>query len=173
MLVHPKDPMPTEKKSGVVYRIPCGSCPQTYIGQTGRTLEQRLKEHTKAVRDENIDTSGLAEHVQKTGHPIEWTQTEVVHTCNHTIKRCLLESWTIQKEPSPLNREIGALPKTEHSFNYSKKIPNSRSILFIASLNIIHTSLITNCHTLVFNSAHTPCSHTTDEGSSQLPKCLV
>ena len=112
MLVHPKDPIPTEKKSGVVYRIPCGSCPQTYIGQTGRTLEQRLKEHKKAVRDENITTSALAEHVQKTGHPIEWTQTEVVHTCNRTVKRCLLESWTIQKEPSPLNREIGTLPTT-------------------------------------------------------------
>ena len=54
-----------------------------------------------------------------------------------------------------------------------KKIPNRRLILFITSLNIIHTSLITNCHTLVFNSAHTPCSHTTDEGSSQLPKRLV
>ena len=112
MLVHPKDPMPTEKKSGVVYRIPCGSCPQTYIGQTGRPLEQRLKEHKKAVRDENIITSALAEHVQKTGHPIEWTQTEVVHTCNRTVKRCLLESWAIQKEPSPLNREIGTLPTT-------------------------------------------------------------
>ena len=112
MLVHPKDPMPTEKKSGVVYCIPCGSCPQTYIGQAGRTLEQRLKEHEKAVRDENITTSALAEHVQKTGHPIEWTQTEVVHTCNRTVKRCLLESWTIQKEPSPLNREIGTLPAT-------------------------------------------------------------
>ena len=75
-------------------------------------IKQRLKEHKKAVRDENITTSALAEHVQKTGHPIEWTQTEVVHTCNRTVKRCLLESWTIQKEPSPLNREIGTLPTT-------------------------------------------------------------
>ena len=42
----------------VVYRIPCTNCPRTYIGQTGRTLTQRLKEHQRAVR--NADTATLA-----------------------------------------------------------------------------------------------------------------
>ena len=44
VLVRPKDPVPKENRSGVIYQIPCSRCPQTYIGQTSRTLGQRLKE---------------------------------------------------------------------------------------------------------------------------------
>ena len=36
-LVHPKDPVPEKQSKGVVYSIPCGKCPWTYIGQTSRT----------------------------------------------------------------------------------------------------------------------------------------
>ena len=40
MLVHPKDKIPDNMKTGVVYQIQCGTCKKTYIGQTGRTLKQ-------------------------------------------------------------------------------------------------------------------------------------
>ena len=61
LVVHPKDP-PKEDRAEVVYQIPCSDCPQSYIGQTGRTLGQRLKEHQRAVRDNHVATSALAEH---------------------------------------------------------------------------------------------------------------
>ena len=108
--VHPKDPTPLQDKAGVVYKIPCSSCPRVYIGQTGRTLGQRVKEHQRSVRDKKIATSALAEHLERTGHTIDWTSTEVLDNCTHTSKRCLVESWMIQKEPSSLNRELGTLP---------------------------------------------------------------
>ena len=38
-----------EQKKGVVYEVPCGGCNQVYIGETGRSLEVRLKEHKYAV----------------------------------------------------------------------------------------------------------------------------
>ena len=111
VLVHPKDPVAQEDRAGVVYQIPCSRCSQTYIGQTGRTLGKRLKEHQRAVRDRNTSTSALAEHVCNTGHPVEWSQTQVIESCRHTSKRCLLESWMIQRQrPSTLNREPGPLP---------------------------------------------------------------
>ena len=109
-LVHPKNPVAKEDKAGVVYQIPCSRCPQTYIGQTGRTLGQRLKEHKGAVRDRNTSTSTLAEHVCNTGHPMDCSQTHILETCRYTSKRCLLESWMIQRQPSALNRERGPLP---------------------------------------------------------------
>ena len=116
LIVHPKDPIPKEDKAGVVYQIPCSDCPQTYIGQTGRTLGQRIKEHKKAVKDRNVITSALAEHTCQTGHTIDWCQTEILETNQNTSRRCLLESWMIQKEPHTLNRELGTLPTTYNNY---------------------------------------------------------
>ena len=109
-LVHPKDQVPQQERPGVVYCIPCTNCPRTYIGQTGRTLTQRLKEHQRAVRNADTATSALAEHAHSTGDPVNWTEARVIDTCSYTSRRCLLESWMIHKENNHLNRELGTLP---------------------------------------------------------------
>ena len=44
MLTKVKDTLALEKRSKVVYRVPC-SCGKTYIGETRRRLETRMKEH--------------------------------------------------------------------------------------------------------------------------------
>ena len=41
----PKDRVPTERKTNVVYSIPCGDCEKEYLGQTKRQFRTRLKEH--------------------------------------------------------------------------------------------------------------------------------
>ena len=64
-LVHPKDPTPLQDKAGVMYKIPCSSCPKVYIGQTGRTLGQRVKEHQRSVRDKKITTSAYSRTFRK------------------------------------------------------------------------------------------------------------
>ena len=45
-LVRVKHPIPAQEETGVVYRIPCGTCPKLYIGQTGNTM----MEHTSALK---------------------------------------------------------------------------------------------------------------------------
>ena len=45
ILVHPKDKIDKEKKSGVVFRIKCKNCNDSHIGETGRQLNTRVKEH--------------------------------------------------------------------------------------------------------------------------------
>ena len=109
VLVRPKDPVPKENRSGVIYQIPCSRCSQTYIGQTGRILGQRLKEHQRAVRNRNTSTSALVDHVCSTGHSVDWNKAQICDSCPHTSKQYLLESWMIQKQPSTLNRELGPL----------------------------------------------------------------
>ena len=47
--MRPKDRAHESEKAGVVYHIHCAVCPATYVGQTGRRLTQRLKEHRHAV----------------------------------------------------------------------------------------------------------------------------
>ena len=52
ILTHVKDPVPPEEKTGVVYKVPCSDCQATYVGQTGRTLLHRIKEHKRALPHE-------------------------------------------------------------------------------------------------------------------------
>ena len=47
LLVHPKDKVADPDKCGVVYHIDCQSCPQVYIGETGRKLSIRENDHWK------------------------------------------------------------------------------------------------------------------------------
>ena len=47
ILVHPKDKTTDAQKCGLVYhcQVECPECPLTYIGETGRTLATRMKDH--------------------------------------------------------------------------------------------------------------------------------
>ena len=49
VLVHPKDKAEDGEKAGVVYKINCAECEASYIGQTGRNFQVRLKEHKRAT----------------------------------------------------------------------------------------------------------------------------
>ncbi len=51
ILVHPKDKIETCDKTGVVYKITCNNCDQIYIGETGRKLSVRMKEHRSEVEE--------------------------------------------------------------------------------------------------------------------------
>ena len=109
-LVHPKDPVPANRRKGVVYSIPCAECPRTYIGQTGRSLDHRLREHHRALKNGDVGSSALAEHVFSANHQVDLSKAMVIDAHNHTQTRCMLESWHIQHHQSPLNREKGTLP---------------------------------------------------------------
>ena len=111
MLVRPKDPVPIKERKGVVYSIPCVECSSVYIGQTGRSLKQRISEHRRALKNGDVQTSALAEHVFKTGHAVDLSQSEVLDHHQHTTTRCMLESWYIQHNQAVLNREQGTLPE--------------------------------------------------------------
>ena len=50
MLVRPKDTRPRLDTSHLVYKIPCANCDTPYIGETGRHLRCRLKEHQDSVK---------------------------------------------------------------------------------------------------------------------------
>ena len=77
-LVHPKDPVPMDQCTGVVYQIPCSECPKVYVGQSGRTLKQCLSEYRWALQNRNVDASALAEHVWSPGHQVNLSKAEVI-----------------------------------------------------------------------------------------------
>ncbi len=63
-----KDQPIPEKVKGVVYSVNY-SCGSTYIRETGRILQTRLKEHKRAVIMEQLNNS-IAVHAKNTGHHI-------------------------------------------------------------------------------------------------------
>ena len=109
-LVHPKDPVPELQRKGVVNTIPCDQCPRCHVGQTGRSLEQHLGEHHRALRKGDVLASAVAEHVFTSGHQMDLSKARVMDSHPHTQTRCLLESWHIQRKQALLNREKGTLP---------------------------------------------------------------
>ena len=97
--------------------IPCSNYEKVSIGQTGRTLEHRMKEHRRALTSGNLAQSALAEHAADRGHAIDWGSAEVVDSHQQFHQRCLLESWHIRSQDTTLNREEGNLPRyTTNSF---------------------------------------------------------
>ena len=78
-----------------------------YVGETGRTLKQRITEHKRAVR--NADSNnGLAVHVAESEHEIRWNEAEVVCREEQWIKRKIKEGLSIKAHTGNLNLDNGA-----------------------------------------------------------------
>ena len=48
---------------GLVYRIFCRDCNAVYVGETGRRVRTRKREHADAVKIFNTKESALSQHV--------------------------------------------------------------------------------------------------------------
>ena len=57
-LVRPKDALEPGKQDGVVYKIPC-ECGKVYIGETGRAMQDRIKEHDRDIRLAHTQNSAI------------------------------------------------------------------------------------------------------------------
>ncbi|XP_018569462.1 uncharacterized protein LOC108909566 [Anoplophora glabripennis] len=60
-----------------VYSIPC-SCEKVYIGQTGRHINTRLKEHKSHLKNNNWKKSAVAEHRADAGHTVDLSEANMV-----------------------------------------------------------------------------------------------
>ena len=94
MLDQAKDKVDPNKKTGV-YVIPC-SCGKEYIGEIGRAIEIRVKEHCTDIRHNYTKKSALAEHLAETGHQICIEKTKLLIQEGHCIKRKIKESLEIK-----------------------------------------------------------------------------
>ena len=102
-----EDTLPAEKQSKVVYQIPC-SCGKTYIGETSRRLETRMKEHQDACCRGMLEKSAVAEHAWEHHHPIKWQDTRVIDRARRPKELQLKEALHIQTSTEELlNRDIG------------------------------------------------------------------
>ena len=69
-----------------------------------------MKEHERAVKKGDINTSAVAEHCWQEGHFADWAAAEVIDSSPYWYSRCVLESWHIHRQQDSMNRDKGILP---------------------------------------------------------------
>ena len=90
-LVRPKDTLEPTKQEGVVYKIPC-ECGKVYIGETGRAMQDRIKEHDRNMRLARTQTSAVSEHANETGHLPIWKEVKFIDRYPHWYTRRVKEA---------------------------------------------------------------------------------
>ena len=80
-LVRPKDAVDPAKQDGVVYRIPYER------GETGRPMQDRIKEHDRDIRFTRTETSAVSEHAHNTGHKPLWNEVKFIDRDPHYYTR--------------------------------------------------------------------------------------
>ncbi len=122
ILVHLKDKIEHSKKTEVVYQIPCKNCNHSYVGETARKLETRVKEHrqeydkatdnkytrsTRKVSETEVNKSAITDHAKQCNHVIDWEGAKVIDSESDKYRRWIKEAIWIKKSPT-MNRDKGA-----------------------------------------------------------------
>ena len=90
-----KSPISRDQAKGVIYRIPACECGQEYIGETSKSIHERISEHRISVRRGDTNNS-IAIHVQTTDHIIKWEDAEVIQREQHKTRRKIKEAMYVQ-----------------------------------------------------------------------------
>ena len=74
--------------------FPCKNCDKSYIGETGRSLNKRIKEQRVDIRHQKSE-SGVAQHVFETGHQFDFNSSKIIFPSSDVVKRHIVESAVI------------------------------------------------------------------------------
>lgn len=92
--------------AGCVYSIPCNECACVYIGQTGKSLSSRLKQHSYAIRTAQ-QSSALYLHSSLCNHSIDFTGAKCIVKSKDFVERNVIESALIKHCNNSLNVSPG------------------------------------------------------------------
>ena len=102
-LVKPKDPTPDLERCGIIYECECPTCKHSYIGETGRALEIRLKEHMKTKGS----TTAIGDHIIEAKHKIDIKNFKILRSETLKFHRKVKEAIIIKREKPEMNRDDG------------------------------------------------------------------
>jgi len=89
-----------------VYIIPC-SCATPYIGETGRSINQRISQHATDLKHRRTKSSALAEPAESSKYHVCIDEVSVIARVSQFHHRKFREALEIEKRPNNLNREDG------------------------------------------------------------------
>ena len=82
-----------------------------YIGENGRNLSLRLKEHKTNCEKAELEKSAVAKHSWTNDHRIKWNEASILGTESHKFSRKMRESIEIEKH-STIDQEGKPLDST-------------------------------------------------------------
>ena len=82
MFLSPKDQVPPEQRTNVIYNIPCYDGPCSYVGETGRSFKTQKKEHIRNVKNCKKG-SNIARHARDYDHKIDFKNGKVIDSGNY------------------------------------------------------------------------------------------
>ena len=68
---------PNKSEACIIYKIPCANWPLSYVGQTGKSLEARIKQHKYSIRS-GQENSAQFQHVRSFNHRINFDLSSVI-----------------------------------------------------------------------------------------------
>src|SRR5436190_18793427 len=98
-----KDALPHMSRSNIVYKINCNNCDASYVGQTGRQLMTRIKEHKNHIKRKNPTKSVVTEHRIDLRHDFDWDNIEVLDHEPIYHKRLVSEMLYIKRQKNSIN----------------------------------------------------------------------
>ena len=84
-----------------------------YIGETGRKLNQRLKEHKSDINNKK-EFSALATHSNLKNHTINFNSAKIIYPCSNISKRHIVESALINTNKNCFNLNKGFVPLNDY-----------------------------------------------------------
>lgn len=106
-----------------VYQVNCKDCDAIYIGQCGRAIKYRIKEHKYSI-NHNIKSTGFSEHCIAHNHNLDENNIQILHVQRKGRKLNLLESLEIKK----------ALSRKKHLVNNQTELNTANSPLLLSFL---------------------------------------
>jgi len=111
------------QNSNVVYKIPCSDCNASYVGQTKRQLNTRIKEYRQNINKKQDALSVISEHRLNTGHNFNWEKTLILDTETNYNKRLISESLHIKRQINSINKKTDTDLVPEIYFPLLSKFP--------------------------------------------------
>lgn len=97
-----KNRLPNLPRWNVVYKISCLNCDASYVGQTGRLLGTRVKEHHNHIKRNSTQHSVITDH-RLMNHDFNWNDIDILDKEPILNKRLLSEMLYIKRQNNSLN----------------------------------------------------------------------
>jgi hypothetical protein len=125
-----KDKIIPENRSGVVYKIDCLDCEQTYVGETSKKLSTRVDQHKRDFKNKLSPgpKTALITHSLDHHHKFDFQNPSILDYETNTKKRRLLEaSHIIINSPKTVNIKSDTRNISTQYYNILDKYKNNRS----------------------------------------------